>query len=915
MSTTPNNPGRNSWETFYGFIENSKDALLLFQACRLNLLPRASRRYTESERNHIRSGTVVVYDEAQSGIKRWTDGKIWSPSRIMGNFLIYRELKDKIPPSQAKHYEQPKADCHTTLSIQPPLANEEPAGAYDHDANHGPPAGPTNSARYSSQGPYNQPHPQQLNRMGAEMARYNHGPLGLGGETPGEEALSDPNAIHPLDATDSRLVSPVGQKPLPKHPNSHLYIGTKGIFFIKNSGLVKKTMSLNVDGTTFHLVCYYLENTPDGHPTDMQTPRDVFEVRDLNFTPDILNNQHFRRSVQCVQDDDVVVDLLETTEETQKTGAYSTTRVTYPTLTNGAHADMVTPLLQNAHYHTHPSHHPSYTLAQPYPPPIAPGLHLPFQPTGLWNSVYPAHHSVANYPQPDQLPSPVSPLGTLFPHHGMEPAYRDHTMAIPAAQQGMVLPHPHATWMSARANAAATAVSASASTTLLATHDGGSVMRYTPSIPLKYDTLAGMVNANAEQNGVGGMDHRHRHDILHLNQDEDRHALAAGESNGPNWALLSDSSSYLSVPTGSDQETKHPPGTLNDDAYHIDPSSAHLYPMMADGTVPSGSGSSSLHDQGHGHGHSHSYPHSSSFPLWAQAAHPFANDPVARATALGNYNDYTTFSTGGDAADSMATFHHLLSPSIDSSGGKGGGAGTGGGGGVEGGGASLAYSVPPRDSRFPDEGQRGFHDAIYNPTGGVVGLESAATEPLRDDLESLVNYPAYDPTGDPSPVPVLVSGSESTPTSTMLKYEAGERGSLAWLSAPPPDYSEMMVPSAYQQYSTDRLASLLPMSGPAMDDGISATVVPATVPPAHHQDSYTFENRRSPSTNPGLPHYLAVTASQQDLPENAILSTFNSFSTVATEPRESMPYKRSRSIEPSPPEQGPAKRHQESLAS
>ncbi|RKP38713.1 gluconate transport inducer 1/Pac2, partial [Dimargaris cristalligena] len=74
-----------------GFIENSKDALLLFQACRLNLLPRASRRYTESERNHIRSGTVVVYDEAQSGIKRWTDGKIWSPSRIMGNFLIYRE--------------------------------------------------------------------------------------------------------------------------------------------------------------------------------------------------------------------------------------------------------------------------------------------------------------------------------------------------------------------------------------------------------------------------------------------------------------------------------------------------------------------------------------------------------------------------------------------------------------------------------------------------------------------------------------------------------------------------------------------------------------------------------------------------------------------------------------------------------
>lgn len=26
------------------------------------------------------------------GIKRWTDGRVWSPSRILGNFLIYREL-------------------------------------------------------------------------------------------------------------------------------------------------------------------------------------------------------------------------------------------------------------------------------------------------------------------------------------------------------------------------------------------------------------------------------------------------------------------------------------------------------------------------------------------------------------------------------------------------------------------------------------------------------------------------------------------------------------------------------------------------------------------------------------------------------------------------------------------------------
>lgn len=29
------------------------------------------------------------------GIKRWTDGFLWSPSRILGNFLVYRELANR----------------------------------------------------------------------------------------------------------------------------------------------------------------------------------------------------------------------------------------------------------------------------------------------------------------------------------------------------------------------------------------------------------------------------------------------------------------------------------------------------------------------------------------------------------------------------------------------------------------------------------------------------------------------------------------------------------------------------------------------------------------------------------------------------------------------------------------------------
>ncbi|EIE78163.1 hypothetical protein RO3G_02867 [Rhizopus delemar RA 99-880] len=82
-------------ETYHGFIETTTDTLLIFEACRQGVLPKINRRLQERERGVIKSGTVIVFDEKESGIKRWTDGLIWSPSRILGNFLIYRELEGR----------------------------------------------------------------------------------------------------------------------------------------------------------------------------------------------------------------------------------------------------------------------------------------------------------------------------------------------------------------------------------------------------------------------------------------------------------------------------------------------------------------------------------------------------------------------------------------------------------------------------------------------------------------------------------------------------------------------------------------------------------------------------------------------------------------------------------------------------
>jgi len=96
-STAPLSP------TFQGHIASTQDALLLFEACLTGALNHVARRPHDRERaSLIKSGNVFIYEEHSSGIKRWTDGVPWSPSRILGNFLVYRELERPFPPGEKK---------------------------------------------------------------------------------------------------------------------------------------------------------------------------------------------------------------------------------------------------------------------------------------------------------------------------------------------------------------------------------------------------------------------------------------------------------------------------------------------------------------------------------------------------------------------------------------------------------------------------------------------------------------------------------------------------------------------------------------------------------------------------------------------------------------------------------------------
>lgn len=62
---------------FSGYVDTTADALRLIQAARLGYIPRITRRLNELERRSmIKSGAVFVFSVDESGIKRWTDGKL-----------------------------------------------------------------------------------------------------------------------------------------------------------------------------------------------------------------------------------------------------------------------------------------------------------------------------------------------------------------------------------------------------------------------------------------------------------------------------------------------------------------------------------------------------------------------------------------------------------------------------------------------------------------------------------------------------------------------------------------------------------------------------------------------------------------------------------------------------------------------
>lgn len=99
--------------SYYGYVGSTNDALLIIQAIVDKQLDAIPRRPHERERpGLIKSGNVFVFVEEESGIKRWTDGVAWSPLRILGRFLVYREL-DKFSLSEKDDKKKKKRKAST----------------------------------------------------------------------------------------------------------------------------------------------------------------------------------------------------------------------------------------------------------------------------------------------------------------------------------------------------------------------------------------------------------------------------------------------------------------------------------------------------------------------------------------------------------------------------------------------------------------------------------------------------------------------------------------------------------------------------------------------------------------------------------------------------------------------------------
>ncbi|WVQ76475.1 hypothetical protein IAR50_006143 [Cryptococcus sp. DSM 104548] len=255
MSPPPSSPPCTLDPPFRGYIESTFDALLVFEAARRGMIPRVTRRLIERERGMVQSGAVFVFDEHESGIKRWTDGLVWSPSRILGNFLVYRET-DKRSSSKASNSPTQTSPSSTTGTLARPTSSSANPNPHKFEAQAVLPHINTSLAEAAGAGSNGEP-----------------SPLGQG-------ALARPRS------------SSEGGGNMDRQKERQLVGSLTNSYKFKEGGLVKKTMSVSVNGFAQHVVSYYaIDDVINGK---LRSPSSIPELASLEISAEYLQKQNFR---------------------------------------------------------------------------------------------------------------------------------------------------------------------------------------------------------------------------------------------------------------------------------------------------------------------------------------------------------------------------------------------------------------------------------------------------------------------------------------------------------------------------------------------------------------------------------------------------------------------------------------------
>lgn len=272
----------NQIESFYGIIDSTADALRVFELCRQGKLGRVRRRLHEKERHLIRSGSVFVFDEKESGIRRWTDGRVWSPSRILGNFLIYRELDKKVSSNGAAGASKSYSEAGSVLTtVEGEQEDEEDLYV------------PKKRMQFSATSRHN----QTLQALTPSALALLNPSVALAADKStsfGSAALSGEQFGLFSAASSTMGVQFPSQPPLGCG-------GFKKFSFSKN-GLIKKTISVTIGEHVHHLICYYSKKDFDASALlDISSEAQeavtklANELQMVTIGEDLLNKQSFRK--------------------------------------------------------------------------------------------------------------------------------------------------------------------------------------------------------------------------------------------------------------------------------------------------------------------------------------------------------------------------------------------------------------------------------------------------------------------------------------------------------------------------------------------------------------------------------------------------------------------------------------------